>query len=123
MTFWDERTKTLLLMGIGVGLCTAIFLTSFWMAYFNPTTYTIEVYEIFEVQHKTDRHGQPWTFVYTYGQGKFYFRGHYEVNVSKGYSFTFQLYPATRKYVDLKMIEYHSFEKWYSNGGDGPDFN
>lgn len=101
-----NSTKSLIMIVIGVGLCGVIFSVSLLTSTIRKTEYTVEVYDIFEVVH-SEKNGDPWTFVYTYGQCQFFFRGDLDINASSSYVFTYV--KNGRRWRDLTMISYREF--------------
>lgn len=98
-----ERIILILVLGFNIILI-SMFLNG---AIFNKKIYTIEVYQIFEVVHLTDKQGKDWTNIYTYGQGQFYFRGNHEIDLNKSYSFTYT--ENGKRWRDLNLLEFHEF--------------
>jgi hypothetical protein len=107
MTFSD-RWKEYIVLAVALTLCCMIMINSVMLGTSHKRIYTIEVYEIFDVTHKTRlRDNQTFTCVYTYGQGQFYFRGDIEINVNSSYSFTYT--ENGKRWRDLTLIEYREF--------------
>jgi hypothetical protein len=98
----DEKERFALM--IGVGLCFFVFGWGVFVTQVMKPTYTVEVYEIFEVDHKSNSR-QTLTCVYTYGQGQFFFRGDHDINESKSYTFVYQL--NGRRWRDLTLLDYY----------------
>lgn len=88
---------------IGVGLCFFVFGWGVFVSQIMKPTYTIEVYEIFEVTHTENNRGK-FTNVYTVGQTQFYFRGDHDIDESKSYTFVYQ--KNGRRWRDLTLLDY-----------------
>lgn len=88
---------------IGLVICFFVMGNAILVSYFRKPTYTIEVYEIFEVVHVSNSK-QTLTCVYTYGQAQFFFRGDHEINESKAYTFVYQ--ENGKRWRDLTLLEY-----------------
>ncbi len=98
-----SETKTRFYLALGIFLCAFVFLNALNSVYWNKATYTVEVYEIFEVTHPSDSKGET-TNVYTYGQCQFYFRGYHEINESKAYTFVYHV--NQKRWRDLTLLDY-----------------
>jgi hypothetical protein len=108
MTYSDNRTKELMVLAVALALCSVLIINSFILSTSHRTIYTIEVYEIFDITHKTRaRDGQEFTCVYTYGQGQFFFRGSYNWSIDSSYSFTYR--ETGKRWRDLELIEWREF--------------
>lgn len=101
------ESKQLVFLVIGVGLCWALFSYAWMVSTILKPEYTVEVYEIFEVDHTESKAG-PWTNVYTYGKGQFFFRGDHDINASRSYVFTYT--KNGKRWRDLTLISYGEIE-------------
>jgi hypothetical protein len=110
MKLQDELSlKEYLVLGVALTLCSVIFSYSCLLSTSHRTIYTIEVYQVFDITHKTRaRDNQNFTCVYTYGQGQFYFRGDYNWSIEKSYVFTYR--ETGKRWRDLELLEWREFD-------------
>lgn len=99
----SEKTSERIFLIVSLLLVGTVFYYACMMSIFAKPTYTIEVYEIFEVDHVENEDGH-WTCVYTYGQSQFYFRGDHDINASKSYTFVYQ--ENLKRWRDLTLLDY-----------------
>lgn len=99
-----DSQKQIIFLAVGLSLAGIVFSNAFIISNYKKTEYTIEIYDIFEVDHKENQKGQ-WTNVYTNGSGQFFFRGDHQINESLAYSFTYE--KNGKRWRDLTLIEYH----------------
>jgi hypothetical protein len=102
------ESKQLVFLMIGVVLCGAVFSYGWIVSTTMKPEYTVEIYEIFEVDHTENKAGQPWTNVYTYGKGQFFFRGDHDINASKSYVFMYT--KNGKRWRDLTLISHREIE-------------
>lgn len=95
-----DSQKQIIFLAIGIGLVGVVGSYAILRSTVRKTEYTVEVYEIFEVNWANN-----YTYVYTYGQTQFFFRGDHPINESRSYSFTYV--ENGKRWRDLTLLDYH----------------
>lgn len=86
----------------------SIFLYVAIVGILSPPRHEVVIQEVFDVTHPVDKFGEPWTAVYTVGQGQYYFRGNHDFQANHSYHVVYvENMKRWRDLTLLAMVEVH----------------